>query len=240
MSEHQGKGTGGLQWLVRAYLARRYTILFYSLLLTLGAGPLLAALHLDDRLLQLFLALNLLAAVLGVSDRRFSGFFLLLVGAALMVRLAAVPLHAEALAKAGLALWTVIGLLAAAGAVRFAMRGAAVSAEHLYAALSAYLLAGLARRGRCGGGPRPVLLLERDLLQFRDAGHAGLRRRRASNGGGPRTRDYPSGRRAALPGGDGRPPGEPVCAKRAERGGVLSRRPKACPADGHADHDAGL
>jgi hypothetical protein len=143
MSEHQGKGTGGLQWLVRAYLARRYTILFYSLLLTLGAGPLLAALHLDDRLLQLFLALNLLAAVLGVSDRRFSGFFLLLVGAALMVRLAAVPLHAEALAKAGLALWTVIGLLAAAGAVRFAMRGAAVSAEHLYAALSAYLLAGL-------------------------------------------------------------------------------------------------
>jgi hypothetical protein len=143
MSERHAKGTGGLQRLVRAYLARRYTILFYSLLLTLGAGPLLAALHLDDRLLQLFLALNLLAAVLGVGDRRPSRFFLLLVGAALMVRLAAVPLHAEALATTGLALWTVIGLLAAAGAVRFAMRGTAVSAEHLYAALSAYLLAGV-------------------------------------------------------------------------------------------------
>lgn len=143
MSQYHAKGTGGLQRLVRAYLARRYTILFYSLLLTLAAAPLLAALHLDDRLLQLFLALNLLAAALGVGDRRPSSFFLLLVGAALMVRLAAVPLNAEALAKTGLALWTVIGLLAAVGAVRSAMLRAAVSAEHLYAALSAYLLAGL-------------------------------------------------------------------------------------------------
>jgi hypothetical protein len=143
MSERHAKGTGGLQRLVRAYLARRYTILFYSLLLTLGAAPLLAALHLDDRLLQLFLALNLLAAALGVGDRRPSSFFLLLVGAALMVRLAAVPLHAEALATTSLALWTVVGLLAAAGTVRFAMQGTAVSGEHLYAALSAYLLAGV-------------------------------------------------------------------------------------------------
>jgi len=143
MSEHSGEGTGGLQRLVRAYLARRYTILFYSLLLTLAAGPLLAAVHLDDRLLQLLLGLNLLAAALGVGDRRPSSFFLLLVGAALMVRLAAVPLRAEALVKTSLALWTVIGFLAAAGAVRSAMLRAAVSAEHLYAALSAYLLAGL-------------------------------------------------------------------------------------------------
>jgi hypothetical protein len=142
MSEHQAKGTGGLQRLVRAYLARRYTILFYSLLLTLGAAPLLAALHLDARLLQVFLALNLLAAVLGVGARH-SSRFLLLLAAVLTVRLAALSLHDEALATTSLALWTVFGLLAAAGAVRFAMRGTAVSGEHLYAALSAYLLAGL-------------------------------------------------------------------------------------------------
>ncbi len=142
MSEHQAKGTSGLQRLVRAYLARRYTILFYSLLLTLGAAPLLAALHLDASLLQLFLALNLLAAVLGVGARH-SSRFLLLLGAILLARLAAISLHSHALATTSLALWTVVGLLAAAGAVRFAMRGTAVSAEHLYAALSAYLLAGL-------------------------------------------------------------------------------------------------
>jgi len=39
--------------------------------------------------------------------------------------------------------WTLIGLLAAAAALRFAMRGRKVDAEHLFAALSAYLLAGI-------------------------------------------------------------------------------------------------
>ena len=39
--------------------------------------------------------------------------------------------------------WTLIGLLAAAAALRFAMRGNKVDAEHLFAALSAYLLAGI-------------------------------------------------------------------------------------------------
>ena len=42
-----------------------------------------------------------------------------------------------------LGLWTLIGLFAAAGALRFAMRAELVDAEHLYAALSAYLLAGI-------------------------------------------------------------------------------------------------
>jgi voltage-gated potassium channel len=41
-----------------------------------------------------------------------------------------------------LGLWTVIGLFAAASAVRFAMGAVKVDAEHLYAALSAYMLAG--------------------------------------------------------------------------------------------------
>jgi hypothetical protein len=42
-----------------------------------------------------------------------------------------------------LGLWTLVGLLAAAAALRFAMRATQVEAEHLYAALSAYLLAGI-------------------------------------------------------------------------------------------------
>src|ERR1700758_4631273 len=42
-----------------------------------------------------------------------------------------------------LSAWTFIGLFAAAAALRFAMRGTKVDAEHLFAALSAYLLAGL-------------------------------------------------------------------------------------------------
>jgi hypothetical protein len=134
---------GRLEWLVSAYLQRRHTILFYSLLLTLGAAPLLAALHLDASLLQLFLALNLMAAVLGVGARRPLGLLLLLLVAVIGVRLSAIWLQADTLESTSLALWTVVGLLAAAGMVRFAMLRAAVSAEHLYAALSAYLLAGV-------------------------------------------------------------------------------------------------
>src|SRR5262249_16608563 len=39
--------------------------------------------------------------------------------------------------------WTFIGLCAAAAALRYSLRGRKVDAEHVYAALSAYLLAGL-------------------------------------------------------------------------------------------------
>jgi hypothetical protein len=42
-----------------------------------------------------------------------------------------------------LGLWTLIGLLAAVAALRFAIGARQVDAEHLYAALSAYLLAGI-------------------------------------------------------------------------------------------------
>jgi voltage-gated potassium channel Kch len=48
-----------------------------------------------------------------------------------------------ALSAMTLGLWTMIGLFAAAGAFRFAMSATQVDAEHLYATLSAYLLAGI-------------------------------------------------------------------------------------------------
>lgn len=142
MRRRYAKAMSWWDWLVSEYLQRRHTILFYSLLLTLGAAPLLAALHLEGNLLEVFLALNLLAAVFGAATQR-APRFLLLLGAVLVARLAAISLHSDELAATSLALWTVIGLLAAAGEVRFAMRETAVSAEHLYAALSAYLLAGV-------------------------------------------------------------------------------------------------
>ena len=47
---------------MRRYAAHRYAILFYTLLLTLAAAPLLAALRFSTDLLQVFLAFSLLAA----------------------------------------------------------------------------------------------------------------------------------------------------------------------------------
>jgi hypothetical protein len=60
-----------------------------------------------------------------------------------LARSAAEWLDHTAVSAIMLCVWTGIGLFAAANALRFAMRATRVDAEHLYAALSAYLLAGI-------------------------------------------------------------------------------------------------
>jgi Ion channel len=60
-----------------------------------------------------------------------------------MARLATVWFDHPALTAMTLGVWTLIGLLAAGAALRSAMGATKVDAEHLYAALSAYLLAGI-------------------------------------------------------------------------------------------------
>jgi hypothetical protein len=134
--------------LAAAYGQRRYAVLFYTLLVTLGAGPLLAALQFSTDLLQILLVFSLLAALLGVPGQWWRA--LLMVVAAIAVGLRAAPTAAvgSGLASGALALACAIALLAAASALRFAMRTAGADAErlyaeHLYAALSVYLLAGL-------------------------------------------------------------------------------------------------
>ena len=134
---------GRLQRLQGAYFQRRFTILFYSLLLTLVAAPASGTLGLDAGLLEVFLAANLLIAVTSVGTRR--GWRVLLVTLATLwaARLATVWLDHPVLSVISLGTWTVLGLFASAGALRFAMRARFVDAEHVYAALSAYVLAGI-------------------------------------------------------------------------------------------------
>ncbi|MEW6268812.1 MAG: potassium channel family protein, partial [Thermodesulfobacteriota bacterium] len=55
----------------------------------------------------------------------------------------ALGLRSPALASVALVLWSAVALLATASAVRFALRGPVVQTEHVHAALSAYLLAGV-------------------------------------------------------------------------------------------------
>src|SRR5262249_58263318 len=52
-------------------------------------------------------------------------------------------LDQAALVPMYLALWTVVALLAAASALRFALGARVVDREHLYSGLSAYLIAGI-------------------------------------------------------------------------------------------------
>ena len=143
MSEVNEQAVGGLRELGRAYLRQRYTILFYTLLLTMVVAPICAALEFSGDLIELLLAANLLAAVMPVSAGKGRNVLLTLMILVWLARAVTAWLEHPALSAMALGIWTVIGLLAAAGALRFAMGAASVDAEHLYAALSAYLLAGI-------------------------------------------------------------------------------------------------
>jgi voltage-gated potassium channel len=133
----------GLRHLRHGYVGRRYAVLFYTLLLTMVVAPLFAAFGWSGALIDLFLAASLLAAVLPVAlsrDRRLLFTFIFVVW---LAREATAWLDHPALSTAILGCWTIIALFAAAAALRFAMRASAVDSEQLYAALSAYLLAGI-------------------------------------------------------------------------------------------------
>jgi voltage-gated potassium channel Kch len=126
-----------------AYLCRRYKILFYTLLLTMLAAPLITALELKGALVELLLAANLLAAVMPISTGRGRRVLLAILAVLWLARAATEWFGSPAFSAVTLGLWALLAMFAAGGALRFAMRATTVDAEHLYAALSAYLLAGI-------------------------------------------------------------------------------------------------
>ena len=133
----------GLSKFSSAYLRNRYRVLFYTVLFMLGAIPILSALRFSGVLIEWLLAASLLAAVMplgGVTSRPY-----LLIGMFLvwLARPLTEWLENPLFSAITLGIWIAIGLLATAAALRFAMRATAVDAEHLYAALSAYLMAGI-------------------------------------------------------------------------------------------------
>jgi Ion channel len=138
-----GRARAALARGAHAHGAHRHAVLFYALLLTLGAAPLLTALGFDADLLQIFLAFSLLAALLGVPGhgRRM----ILLIVAAVVIGLRVAPASAVGirLSTGALVVGSALALVAVASAVRFALRAPVIDAEHIYAALSAYLLGGL-------------------------------------------------------------------------------------------------
>ena len=124
------------------YVRRRYAILFYLLLFTFVASPALTALNRTPRVIELLLATTLSVAVLPMGTGNARRILFVLVAIALTGRVLAVSLG-EAFSTASHAIFTVVGLLAAANALRSALRATSIESEHIYAALSAYLLAGL-------------------------------------------------------------------------------------------------
>ncbi|PWU21604.1 MAG: hypothetical protein C5B48_11085, partial [Candidatus Rokuibacteriota bacterium] len=129
--------------LAMAYSSRRYAVLFYTLLFTLGIAPLLTALHFHVDLLQIFLAFSLLVAQIDVTGQGWRILLMLLAAVVVGLRVVPVSTVGVEIATGALVAGSGIALLAVARAVRFAMRARVVGAEQIYAALSAYLLAGL-------------------------------------------------------------------------------------------------
>ena len=137
-------GAGGdLPGLARTYLSRRYMILFYALLVTMVAAPVFSALKFSGTLIESLLAACLLAAILPVGAVRNRPYLLMAIVVVWLARLVTAWLDHRVLSEMALGIWTLIGLLAAVAALRFAIGATHVDAEHLYAALSAYLLAGI-------------------------------------------------------------------------------------------------
>ena len=135
--------TRGAWGLWHTYHNCRYALLFYSLLLTLAVVPLRRALGFPTSLLELCLAINLLAAVIPIGGRKTRRVLLPFLVVVLVGEVGTSWLDQAALVPLYLALWTVVALLAAASALRFALSARVGDREHLYAGLSAYLLAGI-------------------------------------------------------------------------------------------------
>ena len=132
-----------LRDVAEAYLRRRYLILFYALLLTMVAAPVLHALKFSGNLFESLVAASLLAAIMPARAVRGRRFLLVLLIVAWLARPFADWLGHRVLSAMTLGIWALIGFIVAVVALRFAMNAAKVDAEHLYAALSAYLLAGI-------------------------------------------------------------------------------------------------
>jgi hypothetical protein len=107
------------------------------------ASPVIAGIGWRGALIESLLGMSLLAAVMPVNSGKHREYLLVALAALWLARPFTAWLGHSILSEMTLAAWTLVGLLAAASALRFAMAGVRVEAEHLFAALSAYLLAGI-------------------------------------------------------------------------------------------------
>jgi voltage-gated potassium channel Kch len=126
-----------------AYLHHRYAILFYSLLLTLAAGPLLTSLGFDLTLLQLLFTINLLAAIAPYAPGPARRALIAVVILGLGLRSGALLLDSSACARAADAVAVLVALQAVVMTLRFSTQADVVDKEHVYAALGAYMLMGI-------------------------------------------------------------------------------------------------
>lgn len=138
-----GKVAAGRSGFGRTYHSRRYQVLFYTLLFTMVAMPIAAFSQWGATAIELLFGASLLAAVLPLGTPRSRRTLLVVIILLLLARPVATEANLNAVSETALGLWALIGLVAAAGALRFVLNAEQIAGEHVYAALSAYLLSGI-------------------------------------------------------------------------------------------------
>jgi hypothetical protein len=93
--------------------------------------------------MQVFLGLNLLASFVPLKSKKGRWVFPAIILVAIVLRIVSLQAGHAGFSTLSIWLWTAIGLYAVFMALRFALRSLVITSEHLYAALSAYLLAGV-------------------------------------------------------------------------------------------------
>jgi hypothetical protein len=123
---------------------RPFALLFYTLLLAIGTLPVVRMIGLPDWPVNLLLAASLLFASVTVAEGYRRHLMIGLIALVVLARLAGQFLGwgslFEEVSSAG---YAIVAMVAAAGATRFMFRRDVVRSEHIYAALTAYLLVGI-------------------------------------------------------------------------------------------------
>ena len=132
-----------VQSALKTYAGNRFALLFYVLLIGMGISPLLQPLGVPAGIFEGLLAVTLVTAALALPRGLLRWTVLVVLAAALAARPGAAWLGHTNVSVASLGVWGGVALLAVASSVRFALQGREVGAEQIYAALSAYVLAGL-------------------------------------------------------------------------------------------------
>lgn len=127
----------------RDYQRHRYQILFFALLFTLVAMPIATFFQWGSTAIELLFGASLMAAVAPLTTTRSRRIMLAAVVLLLLARPVATEANLSSVSETALGLWALIGLIAAAGALRFVLKAEDIEGEHVFAALSAYLLSGI-------------------------------------------------------------------------------------------------
>jgi hypothetical protein len=130
-------------YLWNEYNRHRYPVLFYTLLFTLVAMPVATFFKWGATAVETLFGISLLTAVMPYGSAHVRRFLIVGVILLLIARPVASGAHLSGASDAALGLWALIGLFAAAGALRFVLNASEITSAHVYAALSAYLLAGI-------------------------------------------------------------------------------------------------